>query len=135
MASDALKPVGRTRIIVVWALTIIAAAAFAGAGFMKVSGAEEMGQTFARWGLPVWFMTVVGIGELAAAIGLLIPPVAALAAMGLGGIMFGALVTHALHDPFGAMIPALVLLVLTLAIACLRLGQFARAAGRLAAAG
>ena len=35
MASDDVKQVGRKRSIGVWALTIVAAAAFAGAGIMK----------------------------------------------------------------------------------------------------
>ena len=130
-SADVTQP-DRSRRIGVWVLTIIAALAFAGAGFTKVTGAEPMVQAFAGWGLPTWFMRFVGLSECVAAIGLLIPPIATLAALGLATIMFGALVTHALHDPISAMIGALVLLVISLAIAYLRLGDFSRAVQRAA---
>ena len=130
-SADVTQP-GRGWRIGVWVLTLIAALAFSGAGFMKLTGAEAMVQAFAGWGLPTWFMRFVGIGEFVGAIGILIPPIATLAALGLATITVGALVTHALHDPISAMIGALVLLVISLAIAYLRLGDFSRAVQRAA---
>ena len=77
-------------------------------------------------------MTVVGVGEVVGAVGLLIPRTATLAGLGLAGIAVGALANHFVNDPIGRAVPALVLFLLALGVAYLRLGPFAAAAARLA---
>ena len=42
--------------ISLWILTGLVALAFAGAAISKLAGSDMMIETFARWGLPTWFM-------------------------------------------------------------------------------
>ncbi len=101
------------------ALTALATLAFLAAGSFKLSGAEEMVQNFARYGLPVGFMYFIGASEVAGAIGLWLPqkpvgpwPLKRLAAAGLAIIMVGAVVMHAVNDPIAQAVPAAVLLAI-----------------------
>jgi hypothetical protein len=77
------------------ALRVLLAIQFAVAGLMKVGGAESMVKLFADIGAGQWFRYVVGMLEIAGAVGLLIPPVAGVAAIALTALMTGALVTRA----------------------------------------
>ena len=72
----------RRRTIITWVLTVLAAIAFAGAGLSKLSEAEQMVAAFTAFGFPLWFMTLVGLAELAGAIALLLPPIAFLGGLG-----------------------------------------------------
>jgi putative oxidoreductase len=92
---------------------------FLGAGGTKLSGAEDMVQNFAKYGLPIEFMYFIGACEVAGAIGLwlkmsiIVPwPLRRLAATGLAIIMVGAITMHVLHDPIANGIPAAVFLAL-----------------------
>jgi len=119
--SDHSTPPSRGRTIAVRILTIITAAVFAMAGFSKISGAEQMVTAFAAFGFPTWFMTLVGIAEVVGAIGLLLPPIASLAGLGLMGIAGGAFITHiASGDSFGMAVPAIVVFVLATIVTWLR---------------
>lgn len=111
-----------------WILTGLTVIGFGGAGIAKLAGDEMLTEQFIRYGFPLWFMTLVGVGEVVGAVGLLFARTATLAGLGLGGIAVGALVTHFVNDPIGRAIPALVLLMLALGVAYLRLGNFAAAA-------
>ncbi|MCZ6604828.1 MAG: DoxX family protein [Alphaproteobacteria bacterium] len=122
---------GRGRRIGLWILTIILAVLFFGAGLMSVTGDPMMVESFATLGLPDWFRILLGIGEIAGAAGLLIRPIAALAALGLAAISAGAIVAHAAVPPLAQGVPALVLLILTLAAAYMRSGDFARTLQRI----
>jgi len=77
------------------ALRILLVVEFAGAGLMKLVGVESMVALFADIGAGQWFRYVVGTLELAGAAGLLVPRLAGPAALGLTGLMTGALLTHA----------------------------------------
>ena len=77
------------------ALRVLLAIEFAGGGLMKLGGAESMVTLFADIGAGQWFRYVVGVLEIAGAVGLLIPLVASVAAVGLAALMTGALVTRA----------------------------------------
>ena len=81
---------GRALGIVLWALQILLALQFAMAGLAKVFGDPAMVEMFATIGIGQWFRYVVGALELAAAVGLLIPRLSGLAALGLGCLMIGA---------------------------------------------
>ena len=122
----------RRRTITVWSLTVITAVPFAGAGMFKVSGSEQMVTAFADFGFPLWFMTLIGIGELASALALLLPPIAFLGGLGMMVVAGGAVVSHIANgDAVTAAIPAIVLFVLASIVAWLRGGDFARTASRL----
>jgi len=77
------------------ALRVLLAIAFAGGGLMKLGGAESMVTLFADIGAGQWLRYAVGVPEIAGAVGLLIPLVAGVAAVGLAALMTGALVTQA----------------------------------------
>ncbi len=79
---------------------------------MKVLGVEQMAQGFTHFHLPLWFMTFIGVCEVAGAIGLLIRRLSALAAVGLAIIMIGAIYMHLTYDPPTMAAPAAVLLLL-----------------------
>jgi putative oxidoreductase len=80
--------------VALWVLKILVALAFAGAAFLKLSGNEKMVAEFAEIGLGQWFRYVTGALELGAAILLLVPRTAFLAALALMGICAGALVAQ-----------------------------------------
>jgi uncharacterized membrane protein YphA (DoxX/SURF4 family) len=87
-------------------------------------GAESMRTEFAAYGLPLWFMWVTGalkIGVAAALLlGIWIPALVQPAAIVLILLMLGAFVMHLkVKDPFKAAVPALVMLIMALAIAFL----------------
>jgi uncharacterized membrane protein YphA (DoxX/SURF4 family) len=97
-SSRDVAPVTRRRRVgrrALTALRVLLAIEFAGAGLMKLGGAESMVTLFADIGAGQWFRYVVGVLELAGAIGLLIPLVAGMAALGLAALMTGALMTRA----------------------------------------
>ncbi len=88
------------------------------------AGADSLPEEFAAYGLPLWFMVVVGIMKVTLALGLLaaiwIPVLAAPLALGLGLLMLGALAMHLkVRDPIRKMLPASAILLLCLAIAVL----------------
>jgi len=49
---------------------------------------------FTTWGIPFWMMHVIGVAEVAGAIGLLIPRTRLAAAFALSLLMIGGLATH-----------------------------------------
>ncbi len=71
-------------------------------------------------GLGQWLRYLTGALEIAGAIGLLIPRLCGLAALGLAGVMVGAVATELfLVDKPGPVLPA-ILLVLSLVVAWFR---------------
>jgi uncharacterized membrane protein YphA (DoxX/SURF4 family) len=100
---------GRT--IVSWVLAVLLALAFLASAAGKLTGAAT--QTFAHWGYPPWFATLIGVFELAGAVGLLIPKTTRYAVLGLTALMFGAAYTHlANHEGIQVLRPAIFLAVL-----------------------
>jgi uncharacterized membrane protein YphA (DoxX/SURF4 family) len=118
----------RTSVVVSWILQIPVAALFAFAGLHKLTGDPAMVQLFDAIGIGQWFRYVTGTLEAAGAIGLVVPAVAPAAAVGLIGVMTGAILSHlfVLHN--SPAIP-LVLLTALVAIAWLRRATLARWAG------
>lgn len=115
---------GRARTIALWALQFLLAFQFAGGGWLKLSGAPVMVEMFATIGAGQWFRFLVGALEVAAAVGLLVPRLAGLAALGLCGLMVGATLTNLLildADPW----VALVLLLLSAIVAWGRRNEIA----------
>jgi uncharacterized membrane protein YphA (DoxX/SURF4 family) len=107
---------GRALTITLWVLQLLLAFQFAGGGWLKLSGAPVMVDMFAAIGAGQWFRIVVGALEIAGAIGLLIPRIAGLAALGLSGLLVGAISTNLLILNADSRV-AIVLLLLSALIA------------------
>ncbi|WP_046471139.1 DoxX family protein [Allosalinactinospora lopnorensis] len=113
---------GRAGSIALWVVQALLAAGFAFSGGAKLAGTEEMVELFDTIGFGDWFRYLTGALEVLGAIGLLIPLLSGLAALGLAGVMVGA----AVFDVFVLDAPpvaALVLLVLSLVVAWGRRGR------------
>jgi len=87
-------------------------------------GAENLRAEFEAYGLPVWFMWVVGILKIGVAFSLLagiwMPALVQPAAFVLVVLMLGAVCMHLkVRDPFMAGAPALAMLAMAVAIAVL----------------
>ena len=99
------------RAIISWVLAGLLALAFLAGAAGKLTGAAT--RTFAHWGYPAWFARLIGVLELAGAIGLLIPKTTRFAVLGLTAIMFGAAYTHlANHEGIQVLRPIIFLAVL-----------------------
>ncbi|WP_433007811.1 DoxX family protein [Kribbella sp. CA-294648] len=76
-----------------WILQLFLAAEFVMAGVMKLAGNALMVEMFAELGAGQWLRFLVGALEVAGAIGVLIPRLTGLAALGLALLMGGAVIT------------------------------------------
>lgn len=106
--------------VILYLVIALLSAFFLYFGFTKVSSAAEPVALFTRYGLPTAFMLLIGFCEIAGGIGLWIPRLSVLAAMGLIGVMLGAITMHVIHDPLQHAIPAVVASVLLLLVIYLR---------------
>lgn len=86
----------RVRNIIGWTLSVLLALGYLAAAAGKLTGAAAA--TFANWGYPSWFATLIGVLELAGAIGLLIPKTMRYAVLGLTVVMIGAAYTHVANN-------------------------------------
>ena len=110
--------------IVLWIVQTLCAAAFLAAATAKLTGQPMMVDIFARLGFGQGFRYVTAAVEVIGGIGLLVPKVAGKAALLLTTTMGFALVAH-LTVLGGNPGPAILLLVLTGAIAWVRRGELA----------
>ncbi|MFB6721063.1 DoxX family protein [Kribbella sp. NPDC056345] len=97
--------------VALWVLQVLLAASFVMAGLPKLSGDPVMTEMFAAIGAGQWLRYVVGVLELAGAIGLLIPRLSGAAALGLVGIMVGAVVTNVAALGVPPVVPSVYLLL------------------------
>ena len=98
-----------------WVVQIVLAVFFAAAAMPKLAGAHSAVTMFGQIGAGQWLRYLVGSAELAGAVGLLIPRLAGLAAVGLAADMAGASIINAamLHSAAVAMtVPLCVIFVL-----------------------
>ncbi len=100
----------------VWLAIVLLALPMGAAGVGKLMGVSMLHQSFQLMGLPEWFGYFIGLCELSAAVGLLIPRLSAAAALGIVGIMLGAVGFHVAYTPLSAGVPALVLGLLAVAV-------------------
>jgi putative oxidoreductase len=100
----------RTGRIARWVLQVFLAVQFASGGVLKLTGDARMVDLFGDVGAGQWLRYLVGVCEVAAAVGLLVPRLAALAALGLTALMAGAVVTNLMIGISPAM-PAVFLLI------------------------
>jgi putative oxidoreductase len=101
----------RPGIMALWAAQVVLAAMFVMASLPKVTGDPAMVELFGAVGAGQWLRIVVGVLELAGAIGLLVPRLCGLAALGLTALMVGATITNTLVLGVSPAVPVAVLLV------------------------
>jgi uncharacterized membrane protein YphA (DoxX/SURF4 family) len=120
--------------IVATVLQVLLGLAFLGAGVSKLAGAQMQVEIFDRLRLSQSFRPIVGIVEIIGALGILagvaVHWVAAVAAIGLVGVMLGALLTHIRsRDAVQNVVPPAVLLCVAAIVVALRwsslVGHFA----------
>lgn len=109
---------------ILWAATGIVTLVMLMGGAGKLSGNEMMHSSFATLGLPSWFGYFIGACEIAGAIGIWIPRLAAFAAAGISIIMLGAIYFHVIYTPLSGAVPALVVLLCCIFIIVQRRAQF-----------
>lgn len=97
--------------IALWALQILLAIQFAFAGSLKLIGDPTMVEMFATIGVGQWFRYVVGALEVAGTIGVLIPRLSGLAALGLVCLMIGATITNVFVLGMSPVAPLVALLM------------------------
>ena len=103
---------GKIMNVVLWVLQIAPAGMFLMAGFLKLSGNEQMVGLFEKIGVGQWFRYLTGALEVAGAILLLLPRTSGLGSLMLVGVMAGAVMTH-VFIVGGSPLGALILLVVT----------------------
>ena len=114
---------GRVALLVIQALLV---PFYLSAGSAKLAGAEQMIEFFDRIGAGHWLRYLAGTVEIAGALGLLVPRLAGLAALGLTGLMTGAVITNLV-----AGTPSLLAAVLLPLVAVLAWGRRERTAALL----
>ena len=102
-------PKSRVQIVVSILLTL----AFLASGIMKLAGAEEAKAAFQGFGYPMFFMYVIGLCEVAGAIGLWLGRFSYTAKMCLILLMAGAVGTHLVFDTIAEAVPPFILILLT----------------------
>jgi putative oxidoreductase len=109
----------RAATALLWFGQIAAAAMFLFSGSLKLAGAPDMVQVFAAIGVGQWFRYLTGTIEIVSALLLLVPSLAFFGASALAITMVGAIIAH-VAILGGNPTPALVLLIVTSAIAWVR---------------
>jgi putative oxidoreductase len=103
----------------VWIPQVVLALAVGSGGVLKLAGDPAMVQMFSTIGAGQWFRYAVGALELAGAVGLLVPRLAALAGAGLTALLLGAAITNVTILDDSPFLP-LAYLVVAAAIAWVR---------------
>jgi putative oxidoreductase len=119
MSATSVQTARPSRRIGAWVVQGVIAAAFLAAGSAKLAGVPFMVGLFAQIGLGQWFRVLTGVVEVTGAVALLIPGLAPIGALWLGGTMVGAVATHlfVLHS---SPVPAVVLGLLNVVVLYLR---------------
>ena len=114
----------RTGTIALWTTQLLVAGMFLFAGGSKLTGAPAMVALFDAIGAGQWFRYLTGSIEVGSALALLVPSLAPFGALLLIPTMIGAIATH-LFIAGGTPVPAIVLLIGSVAIAWARRDQLA----------
>lgn len=96
-------------------LTVLLTLVFLGSGILKLTGAEQIRQGFENWGYPVLFMYLIGLCEVAGAIGMWLSRFSHAAKICFLLLMAGAALTHLVFDTVKDAVPSIVLIILTAA--------------------
>ena len=124
-------PVHRSRLALtaLWGVQVVLAGMFLLAGGSKLAGAAAMVGLFDAVGVGQWFRYGTGGIEVASAVALLVPSLAAFGAVALVPTMIGAIATHLFIIGGSPAVPVL-LLVGSLVIAWARRDQLSRVVSR-----
>lgn len=115
--SASMRP--KWQLCLAWSLQIILAGIFTFTASRKFLADPVPVATVEALGTGQWLRVLIGIAELAGAIGLLIPRLASVAAVCLAALMLGAIGTHILVIG-GSPVPAAALFVASSLVAFLR---------------
>ncbi len=103
------RPKSRVQAVVTVLLTL----AFLGSGIMKLMGVEQSRQGFENWGYPIFFMYLIGLCEVAGAVGLWLRRFSYAAKVCFIILMAGAVLTHLVFDTVKDAVPPIILIILT----------------------
>ena len=118
---------------ILWMIQGLLAAVFLGAGFLKLIQPKEKLEPKLGWveDFSSWHVKAIGLLEILAGLGLIVPSVldlapllSAWAAVGLVVLMIGAAATHARRKEPLMIVPTLILLALAAAAAWERFGPY-----------
>ena len=99
--------------ISLWSITLFEAFGLGQAGLRKFTSMDVWRDLFENWGYPFWFLIVIGVAELGGAVLLLVPALAAYAAVGLTVVMVGSLATELFNEKlFGPWFPLMHIVLL-----------------------
>lgn len=118
MNAPAAPARSRAITVVAWVLQALLALVFLGAGLGKLTGSKPMVDMFEELGAGQWLRYVVGLLEVAAAVGLLIPLLAAFTAACCALLLVCAVIASltVLDDsplfPLGALVVAIAIIAL-----------------------
>jgi putative oxidoreductase len=93
-----------------WILQVLVALVLLPAAFAKFTGSPEALYIFHEMGTGVWFAYLIGVLEVAAAVGMFVPRVTGLAALCLVLMFIGAMIVQAVFVGVGLIMPAVVLI-------------------------
>ena len=103
--------------IIYWVATLWMALGMTSIGIVQLLGMEQEVARITHLGYPVYFLAILGISKTLGVVVLLIPKFPILKEWAYAGFFFtlsGALISHiALGDPINEILPALLLLTLT----------------------
>ena len=102
--------------IALWIPTLFLTYVFGQQGLSKFSDTSGWARAFAAWHFPVWFRVLVGVWEVAAAILILVPPIAPIGAAMIALVMLGGMGTHIYWGHPGQVTSEIVPLVLSLVV-------------------
>jgi putative oxidoreductase len=118
-STRASRPRARAVTIVLWTAQILLALFFVVAATPKLIGTKQAIEQVHLLGFGDWFRYLIGLCELAGAVGLVIPRLSGLAALGLAVVMFIAAIADLLILPNPPMLP-ITLLAALVVLACAR---------------
>lgn len=119
--------------VTTWIAQVVLGLTIAGGGIAKLAGDAAMVEMFGDIGAGQWLRILVGVCEVAGGVGLLIPRVRALAALGLVVLLLGAVGTNVAILGSSPLLP-LGLAVVAFAILWMRRAELPWAADRPGAA-
>ncbi len=102
---------GRFATTALWILRVLLVLAFVVPVYRKFAGVPESVELFDELGFGQWLRYAVGLLELVLALCLLVPPITGLAALGLVGVMAGAVVTEVYVESGRWVLPLILLLI------------------------
>lgn len=112
--------------IFLWVLQVLLAAAFAAHGVLFLNPPPELLVEMNKM-LPTWFRLFLGVAEVAAAVGLILPGITrimprliALAAVGIMIVMIGATIVHTMRAEYSSAVTTAILLVIATFVAYMR---------------